>query len=99
MRCGLRHTASTVGEREQSAREVVGGALAAIAALDPELRAFTGVDPGLALAAADDVDRRVAAGERLPLAGVPVGVKELVAVTGLPQGYGTEAMPRVVADA
>jgi aspartyl-tRNA(Asn)/glutamyl-tRNA(Gln) amidotransferase subunit A len=80
-----------------SARDVVADALAAIAARDGELRAFTGVEEDLALAAADEVDRRIAAGAQLPLAGVPVAVKELVGVAGLPQGYGTTAMARVVA--
>jgi aspartyl-tRNA(Asn)/glutamyl-tRNA(Gln) amidotransferase subunit A len=84
-------------ERAVSARDVVADALAGIDARDGELRAFTGVDAGLALAAADEVDRRVASGAQLPLAGVPVAVKEIVGVAGLPQGYGTTAMPRAAA--
>jgi Asp-tRNA(Asn)/Glu-tRNA(Gln) amidotransferase A subunit family amidase len=81
----------------RAAHEVVADALAAIATYDGELCAFTGVDSGLALAAAAEVDRRIASGAQLPLAGVPVAVKELVGVAGLPQGYGTTAMPRFVA--
>jgi Asp-tRNA(Asn)/Glu-tRNA(Gln) amidotransferase A subunit family amidase len=89
--------ARAVAGRDVSAREAVEGALAAIEAMDGELQAFTGSDPSLALAAADDVDRRIASGEDLPLAGVPFGVKELIAVAGLPQGYGSASMPRRVA--
>ncbi|MCS6971113.1 MAG: Asp-tRNA(Asn)/Glu-tRNA(Gln) amidotransferase subunit GatA [Planctomycetota bacterium] len=37
-----------------------------------------------ALAAAEAVDRRVRAGERLPLAGVPIAVKDNLCITGLP---------------
>jgi aspartyl-tRNA(Asn)/glutamyl-tRNA(Gln) amidotransferase subunit A len=84
-------------DKEVSARDVVAHALAVIGSHDDELQAFTSVDSDLALAAADDVDRRIASGECLPLAGVPFGVKELIAVSGLPQGYGTTAMPRIVA--
>jgi aspartyl-tRNA(Asn)/glutamyl-tRNA(Gln) amidotransferase subunit A len=80
-----------------SAREVVADVLAGIEEQDGELQAFTTVDVALALRAADEVDRRVAAGEQPALAGVAIGVKELVAVAGLPQSYGTDAMPRVVA--
>lgn len=89
-----RAIARAVAERAVSARELVTGALAAVSERDADLRAFTCVDAGLALAAAAVVDRRVAGGEHLPLAGVPFGVKELIAVTGLDQGYGTEALPR-----
>ncbi|MDX6599820.1 MAG: aspartyl-tRNA(Asn)/glutamyl-tRNA(Gln) amidotransferase subunit [Gaiellales bacterium] len=94
---GARVTACAVTSRAVSAREVVADVLARIEAQDGDLQAFTAVDAALALRAADEVDRRVASGEQLALAGVPVGVKELVAVAGLPQSYGTDAMPRTVA--
>src|SRR5262249_59644882 len=50
-----------------------------------------------ALAAAEQVDRRRRRGEQLPLAGVPVAVKELIAVKDLPRGYGTAALPIALA--
>jgi aspartyl-tRNA(Asn)/glutamyl-tRNA(Gln) amidotransferase subunit A len=96
-----RAIAAAVVARAASARDLVAEALARVAGRDGELQAFTDVDEGLALAAAAAVDRRVAARERPFLAGVPVGVKELIAVAGLAQGYGTAALPtrRAAADA
>ncbi|OFA56017.1 amidase [Streptomyces fradiae] len=67
--------AAAVARREVSATEVVTAALGAVAQLDPEFRAFLDVRSEEALARAREVDRRIAAGERLPLAGVPIGVK------------------------
>ncbi|MFD4552265.1 amidase [Streptomyces sp. NPDC058466] len=58
---------------ELSAVEVVTAALAAIG--DDDLRAFSEVWAEQALADAAGVDAQVARGARLPLAGVPIGVK------------------------
>ncbi|MGP3988047.1 amidase family protein [Streptomyces sp. 3N207] len=58
-----------------SAREVARAALARIAEADESIRAFTEVWPARAAAYAADVDRAVRAGDRLPLAGVPLAVK------------------------
>ncbi|MFC4503709.1 MULTISPECIES: amidase family protein [Streptomyces] len=55
--------------------DVVGAALERIARVDPALRAFAEVWEEAALARARAVDARVGAGEPLPLAGVPIGVK------------------------
>jgi aspartyl-tRNA(Asn)/glutamyl-tRNA(Gln) amidotransferase subunit A len=86
--------AAAVASREISAVEAVEAALAAIDRLDPAIEAFTAVDSEHALADAKAVDRRIARGdETCALAGVPVAVKELVAVAGLPASYGTDALP------
>ncbi|WP_221499561.1 amidase family protein [Streptomyces griseomycini] len=55
--------------------DVVAAALERIERADPALCAFTEVWDADALRRAREVDARVAAGERLPLAGVPVAVK------------------------
>ncbi|HEX2314099.1 MAG TPA: amidase family protein, partial [Thermomonospora sp.] len=55
--------------------EVVRAALARRDALEPTLRAFRTRFSGQALADAAEIDRAVSTGERLPLAGVPIGVK------------------------
>ena len=66
-----------------AAREVVDHALARIEQLNPVLNAFVAVDAEAALKAADRIDRRVASGEQPgPLAGVPVGVKDLEDAAG-----------------
>ncbi|WP_443063399.1 amidase [Streptomyces sp. NBC_00445] len=55
--------------------DVVGESLERIRQAEPELCAFVEVWGEEALRRAGEVDVRVAAGERLPLAGVPIGVK------------------------
>ena len=59
-----------------SAVELTKAALARIEALNPGLNALTQVFPERALAQAAHVDGRVARGERLPLAGVTVALKD-----------------------
>jgi len=65
------------------AAEVCDLFLARIAAIDPDLAAFLTVDAEAARREAAEVDRRVARGERLPLAGVPIAVKDTLATRGL----------------
>jgi aspartyl-tRNA(Asn)/glutamyl-tRNA(Gln) amidotransferase subunit A len=69
----------------RSAREVVEEHLAAIAGREEELHAFNLVLADDARARADEVDRRVAAGEDPgPLAGVPVALKDNLCTRGVP---------------
>ncbi len=67
--------AAAVRAREVTAVDVVTAALARIAVVEPELCAFAQVWGEAAVRRARAVDERVAAGERLPLAGVPIAVK------------------------
>jgi aspartyl-tRNA(Asn)/glutamyl-tRNA(Gln) amidotransferase subunit A len=77
--------ARAVRAGERSARSVVEEHLAAIDARDAELHAFNLVTADEALARADAIDARVAAGEDPgPLAGVPVALKDNLCTTGIP---------------
>ncbi|MCZ4602490.1 amidase [Streptomyces sp. Lzd4kr] len=67
--------ASAVRSRALRAVDVVAGALDRIERADQVLSAFIEVWADDALRRAGEVDARVEAGERLPLAGVPIGVK------------------------
>jgi len=82
--------AARVNGGEQSAREVTEHAIAQIERLNPQLNAFVAWDGDRALAQADKVDARVAAGENVgPLAGIPIGVKDLEAVEGFTTSFGS----------
>jgi aspartyl-tRNA(Asn)/glutamyl-tRNA(Gln) amidotransferase subunit A len=77
--------ARAVRAGERSAREVAEEYLALIAEQDPAIHAFNLVAAEEALAAADDVDRAVAAGrDPGPLAGVPVALKDNLCTRGMP---------------
>ncbi|MBV8423795.1 MAG: Asp-tRNA(Asn)/Glu-tRNA(Gln) amidotransferase subunit GatA [Candidatus Eremiobacteraeota bacterium] len=74
--------ARSVNERRRSAREVADAALAHVSIADGEIGAFLTVTEDLAREHAAKVDARVAAGERLPLAGVPVAIKDNMCLRG-----------------
>jgi aspartyl-tRNA(Asn)/glutamyl-tRNA(Gln) amidotransferase subunit A len=88
---------------EVSARAVAEQHLAAIARLDGKIGAYTDITAARALARADALDARRAAGEALPpLAGVPFAVKNLFDVAGLVTRAGSAINrdnPRARADA
>lgn len=77
-----RDVAARVGARELSARDVAISSLARTDQVNPAINAVIGLDADWTLAQADAVDARVAAGESLPLAGVPVTVKDNIWVQG-----------------
>src|SRR4051812_36875973 len=87
---GALDLAAAVRDGRRSAAEVVREHLDRIADRDPELNAFCSVRAGAALAEAAAVD---AAPDRarLPLAGVPVAVKDNIAVAGEQVRHGSSA--------
>ncbi|WP_346360535.1 amidase [Bosea sp. (in: a-proteobacteria)] len=64
--------------------------LARIAAREPEVRAWSYLDPASALDQAREADRRQAAGQPLgPLHGLPIGVKDVFDTVDMPSEYGS----------
>lgn len=73
---------AALDRREISAVELTRLHLDAIAAENPQVNAFVGVMAEEALASAAAADRGLAAGERRPLLGIPVSLKDLIDVAG-----------------
>jgi len=76
-----------VAKREASARETLQACLDQIQRVDGRIHAFLSFDGPDALAQADAVDKAVAAGASAadrPLLGVPIGIKDVLAVKGQP---------------
>ena len=83
-------TAAAIARGESSARAEVEAAIARIEARDGAINAVVVRDFDRARAAADQADAAFAGGERRPLLGVPMTVKEAFNVAGLPTTWGFE---------
>ncbi len=84
--------ASQVRAGEVSAAELVDHALGRIAAENPTVNAFVAVDEARARDAAGLIDAKVAAGrDPGPLAGIPLGVKDLEDAAGFVTTHGSPA--------
>ena len=82
---GAAEAARAIARRDLSPVELTRALLARAERLDPTLRAFTHLDAEAALDAARAAEREAAAGRlRGPLHGVPLGVKDIIDVAGLP---------------
>jgi aspartyl-tRNA(Asn)/glutamyl-tRNA(Gln) amidotransferase subunit A len=79
---GVVETAADVRSGHRSAVESLTEALRGVETLDGRVGAFLEVTPDEALAEARAADARVAAGETLPLAGVPFAIKDNMWVAG-----------------
>lgn len=81
--------ATALHRRQLSATELVRAAVDRHERLGAKLHAYKHFDAEGALDAAAVADRRLAAGDAPPLAGIPVSVKDLYGVEGMPTFAGT----------
>ncbi len=85
--------ARAIAEGEVSSREVTQAHLDRIASVDDRVHAFLHVDTEAALEAADRVDAKRAAGDSLgPLAGVPLALKDVLTMKGVPTTCGSRVL-------
>lgn len=84
--------ADAVGSGRVTARAVAEESLSRVEKAQKAFGAFLSTDPAATLREAEAVDRRVAAGERLPLAGVPLAVKDNINVAGRPSTAGSKIL-------
>jgi aspartyl-tRNA(Asn)/glutamyl-tRNA(Gln) amidotransferase subunit A len=92
-RCTAAQLSELLRERIVSSREATAAHLARIASVDGDVHAFLHVDADGALASADAIDVARAAGEELgPLAGVPLALKDVLAMQGVPTTCGSRIL-------
>jgi Asp-tRNA(Asn)/Glu-tRNA(Gln) amidotransferase A subunit family amidase len=90
--------AARVSDREVSARELVAAAFSRIEEVNGDVNAFVALDEESALLEAAALDERLAAGEDVgPLAGIPIGVKDLEDAAGFVTTQGSPAHAKDVA--
>lgn len=83
--------APRIASGELRAERLTEDALATIARLQPSLNAFITVTGDAALADARKADREIAAGQyRGPLHGIPISLKDLIDVAGIPTTAGSK---------
>ncbi len=87
---GLRETAESLASGAVTSAALVDAALERSLATQSTLNAFKLIRADAARVEARDADRRLASGDRAPLLGVPVAVKDDVDVAGEPTAFGCE---------
>jgi len=91
---GVVAIAAAIRSGQTTATDVVGAHLSRAHESQSRLNAFTMFDDDRALAAAADIDRAITAGDPVgPLAGVPIGVKDLIDHAGRPNTCGSSFEP------
>ena len=87
--------AAKLAKREVSAREAMQSCLDQIARVDGKIHAFISHDPADALAQADAADKLLAqggSGASRPLLGIPVAIKDVLAVKNQPLNCGSKIL-------
>ena len=81
-----------LASREVSARDATQACLDQVARVDGRLHAFISHNPADALAQAEAADREIAAGVTKPLLGVPIAIKDVLAVKNQPLNCATKIL-------
>lgn len=91
--------ARAIRTKEVSAKDALDASLDRMDLLEPRIHAFCTPTVEVARAAAGDVDRAIARGDEVgSLAGVPMGVKDLICTAGVPTVCGSFAYKDFVPD-
>jgi aspartyl-tRNA(Asn)/glutamyl-tRNA(Gln) amidotransferase subunit A len=72
-----------LAKREISSVELTRAVLDRITRIEPQVGAFVTVTPETALRQAEAADGRIAAGQILPLTGIPLAIKDLISTKGI----------------
>jgi aspartyl-tRNA(Asn)/glutamyl-tRNA(Gln) amidotransferase subunit A len=88
-----------IAQREVSAREATQACLDRVAKVDGQIHAFISHNDADALAQADAIDKEIAqggSGANRPLLGVPIGIKDVLAVKNHPLNCGSKILGNFV---
>ena len=89
----LRELGQAVISGQTKAADLTAGYLERIAQRNPEINAYLSVASESALRTAEDIDAAARRGDPLgPLAGVPVGIKDVIAIEGMPATAGSKIL-------
>ena len=84
---------AAIAERSQSATEIAEGYYARIAEHNPQINAYLALTREQAIEQAEAIDTLAAKGDPLPpLAGIPIGVKDVLAMRGAPATAGSRIL-------
>src|ERR1035438_10311167 len=84
--------AAKLASREVSAREATQACLDQIARVDGKIHAFLSHNTVDALAQADAADKAISSGAKKPLLGIPIAVKDVLAVKNQPLNCGSKIL-------
>ena len=85
-------------EGKTTCRQIVADCLAAVDAWEPSVRAWVSCDRDSAVERAEELDAELRAGKvRSPLHGMPIGIKDIIDVRGLPTAAGSALRARTAA--
>jgi len=88
---------SKLGRREVSAREVIAACLDRVRMIDGQIHAFLSYDEQDALAQAEAADKALASdGAHKPLLGIPVGIKDVIAVKNQPLNCASKILDKYI---
>ena len=89
VRSGAAHQSQLLASGAVTSRQLTEATLDAIEATQPVLNATVAIYREQALSAADAADVRRSAGDAGPLTGVPIAIKDDLAIGGEPTGWGS----------
>lgn len=93
----IRELHQQLTRKDRSAVEIVQASLDAMQALEPKLHSFLHIMADQALAQAQQVDAKIAAGEEVGLlAGIPTGIKDNLCTQGIPTTCGSRILQNFV---